>query len=150
MATIKRFEDLKSWQKSRELVNNIYEFTNEGTFADDDDLKRQVRRAAVSIMSNIAEGFERSGNREFIQFLSIAKGSAGEVRAQLYIAKDRKYIDSATFENLLNQCVATSKLIGGLITYLQETTIRGSKFKEEDIPYQTIFDTTENQFEAEL
>ncbi len=92
MATFKKFEDIKAWQKSRELTNEIYEATAQGDFARDFGLKDQIRRAAVSIMSNIAEGFERSGTGEFVQFLAIAKGSSGEVRSQLYVALDQQYL----------------------------------------------------------
>jgi four helix bundle protein len=86
MATFTRFEQIGAWQKARQLVKELYEITGRGTFARDYDLRNQTRRASVSIMSNIAEGFERSGTGEFNQFLSTAKGSAGEVRSQLYVA----------------------------------------------------------------
>lgn len=86
---MKRFEDIEAWQFSRELAKQIYGGTKQGQFAHDYGLKDQIQRAAVSIMSNIAEGFERGGNKEFLNFLSIAKGSCGEVRSQLYVAFDR-------------------------------------------------------------
>ena len=86
MATFKTFEDIEAWQRSRALTKSIYKVTSQGTFARDFGLRDQIRKASVSIMSNIAEGFERSGTKEFIQFLATAKGSAGEVRAQLYVA----------------------------------------------------------------
>jgi len=88
---IKTFEDIESWKKARALTNEIYKITGAGTFARDFGLKDQIRRASVSILSNIAEGFERGGDKEFSQFLAIAKGSCGEVRAQLYIALDQKF-----------------------------------------------------------
>src|SRR6185503_14984057 len=89
MATFKTFEDIEAWQQSRKLTKSIYEITSQGTFARDFVLHDQIRKASVSIMSNIAEGFERSGTKEFIQFLATAKGSAGEVRAQSYVALDQ-------------------------------------------------------------
>ncbi|MEA2084022.1 MAG: four helix bundle protein [Thermodesulfobacteriota bacterium] len=88
MAKIGKFEDIEAWKKARELTKEIYVISNEGPFARDFGLRDQVRRAAVSVMSNIAEGFDRGGNRELIQFLYIAKGSAAEVQAQLYVALD--------------------------------------------------------------
>src|SRR5437879_4913189 len=98
MATIVRFEDLDAWKTGQSLCNEVYAMTKRSEFAKDFVLRDQIRRAAVSILSNIAEGFERSGTGEFIQFLAIAKGSAGELRAQLYIAKDQGYIDHETFD----------------------------------------------------
>lgn len=93
MATFKAFEDIEAWQKARDLVRRVYHISQGSEFSRDYALKDQMRRAAISIMSNIAEGFERNGNKEFIHFLSIAKGSAGEVRSQLYVALDQRYID---------------------------------------------------------
>lgn len=92
MARLERFEDLEAWKTARELTNSIYQTTASGDFARDFGLRDQIRRASVSVLSNIAEGFERDGNKEFLQFLSLAKGSCGEVRAQLYIALDQRYI----------------------------------------------------------
>ncbi len=99
MPTFKSFEEIESWQKARELTREVYTVSNQGAFGKDFGLRDQIRRASVSIMSNIAEGFERDGNREFLQFLAVAKGSSGEVRAQLYIALDQDYINKNTFEN---------------------------------------------------
>lgn len=92
MATFKRFEEIESWKKSRELTNRIYKVSRKTDFARDFGLKDQIRRASVSIMSNIAEVMDRGGTAEFIQFLATAKGSAGEVRCQLYVAADQGYI----------------------------------------------------------
>ncbi len=92
MTTFKTFEQIDAWQKSRELTKDVYTLTGKGDFSKDYGLKNQMRSAAVSIMSNIAEGFERSGTGEFSQFLAIAKGSAGEVRSQLYVALDQSYL----------------------------------------------------------
>ena len=89
----------------------------------------QIRRASVSILSNIAEGFERNGDKEFIQFLTIAKGSCGEVRAQLYVALDQHYIDKEKFVIIKNKLVETSRMLSGLIKYLQQSSLKGSKFK---------------------
>ncbi len=93
MSTFQSFEEIEAWQKARELTRRVYELLDKGSFARDFGLRDQMRRACVSILSNIAEGFERSGTGEFVQFLSAAKGSAGEVRAQLYVALDRRYIE---------------------------------------------------------
>ena len=98
---IEKFEDLIAWQKARKLTAKIYELTNVGAFARDFGLRDQIRRAAVSVMSNIAEGFERNRPKEFHQFLSIAKGSCAEVRSQLYIALDVGYLDEPTFRQVL-------------------------------------------------
>ena len=111
---IDRFEDLIAWQKARELTRAIYKITNKGEFSKDFGLREQIRRAAVSIMSNIAEGFDRGGRGEFHHFLVIAKGSCAELRNQLYIALDAGYIDEETFNKLYAQSVETSKIIGGL------------------------------------
>jgi four helix bundle protein len=88
MAEIKRFEDIEGWKEARELVSAIYAVSSKGSFAKDSELRDQIRRAAVSVMSSIAEGFERGGDKEFSQFLSLAKASCGEVRSQLYVALD--------------------------------------------------------------
>lgn len=88
MATIEKFEDIEAWKKARELTRDVYTASKQAAFAKDFGLKDQIRRAAVSIMSNIAEGFERGGDKEFAQFIALAKGSSAEVRAQLYVALD--------------------------------------------------------------
>src|SRR5687767_2491505 len=91
MAKISRFEEIESWKRARMLTHEIYKITSSGTFSRDFALRDQIRRAAISILSNIAEGFERGGDNEFLQFLSVAKGSCGEARAQLYVALDQAY-----------------------------------------------------------
>jgi four helix bundle protein len=111
---IDSFEDLIAWQKSRELAKAIYQITSNGEFAKDYGLRDQIRRASVSIMSNIAEGFDRAGRGEFHQFLVIAKGSAAEVRSQLYIALDANYISSKDFSQLKDLAEEVSRIIGGL------------------------------------
>src|SRR5215213_5299192 len=98
MATIEKFEDLEAWKMARDVTNVVFGFCQKEPFARDFGLKDQICRASVSMMSNIAEGFERDGSREFVNFLSIAKGSAGEVRSQLYVALDRKYITEGEFD----------------------------------------------------
>ena len=111
---IEKFEDLIVWQKARELTKNIYRVTKIGELFRDFGLREQIRRASVSTMSNIAEGFERAGRSEFHQFLVIAKGSCAELRSQLYVALDAEYIDIGTFQILDGLSKETSRLIGGL------------------------------------
>ena len=130
MAEIKKFEDIEAWQKGRELTRLIYAVTGSGDFARDFGLKDQMRRAAVSIMSNIAEGFDRGGNREFIQFLSVAKGSAAEVQAQLYVALDAGYINRDHFKNLYDLAGDVGRLIGGFMRYLSNSEHKGSKYRK--------------------
>lgn len=117
---INSFEDIEVWKKSRVFTKNIYKVTNNGLFQKDVDLTRQIRRAAISITSNIAEGFERQTDKEFRQFLFIAKASAGEVRSQLYVAHDLDYIDKITFEELLEQIKEISRMLSGFIKYLND------------------------------
>jgi four helix bundle protein len=129
MTTIKRYEDIQGWQKARELTNLVYNITKQGIFARDFGLRDQMRRAAVSAMSNIAEGFERGGQAEFIQFLFIAKSSAGEVQSQLYVALDQEYITPEQFTQGYELCAETMRLIGGFIAYLRKSPIKGPKYK---------------------
>jgi four helix bundle protein len=129
MAKIERFENLISWQKARELNRLIYEASKNAAFARDFSLRDQIRSASISIMSNIAEGFERGGDKEFSQFLSVAKGSCGEVRAQLYAALDEKYLTAEQFKNICDRCIEVSRLISGFMTYLRRSELKGSKFK---------------------
>jgi len=128
MASIGKFEDIEAWQKARELTREIYRITNRGAFAKDFGLRDQIRRASVSIMSNIAEGFGRGGNKEFVQFLSMAKGSASEVQAQLYVAGDAEYITKDQFRQLYDLTQSSGKLAGGFIRYLQKSEHKGVKF----------------------
>ena len=129
MSVFQRFEDIEAWQKARELTKAIYALLNDGQFARDFGLRDQIRRASVSIMSNIAEGFGRGGNKEFIQFLSTAKGSASEVQAQLYVALDSGYIDQGQFQKLYSETEATARMIAGLLRYLQNSEFKGAKYK---------------------
>jgi len=112
------FEEINSWQKSRSLNKKIYLITENESFRRDFDLARQIRRCSVSISSNIAEGFERNTDKEFIHFLYIAKGSAGEVRSQLYLALDLNYISKEVFDELLLEITEISRLLSGFIKYL--------------------------------
>jgi four helix bundle protein len=122
---IEKFEDLIAWQKARELTKNIYQVTTQGDLSRDFGLRDQIRRASVSIMSNIAEGFERGGRSEFHQFLVIAKGSCAELRSQLYVSLDVGHIDLATFQTLDALAMETSRVIGGLraAVYRQKSKI---------------------------
>ena len=129
MAKITRFEDIESWRKSRELTKSIYRITLKQRFSRDFGLCDQIRRAAVSTLSNIAEGFERDGDKEFIQFLSLAKGSCGELRAQLYVALDQEYIDQQEFAVLSNLATEISRMISGLIKYLKQSGMQGRKYR---------------------
>ncbi len=128
MASFERFEDLDNWKLSKDVANQVYDVTSIGKFSQDYVLRDQVRRAVVSIFSNIAEGFERNGNKEFLQFLSIAKASCGEVRAQLIFANDRDYISSEQYEALVKNLVSLSSQIGGFIKYLRQSDLKGMKF----------------------
>ncbi len=129
MARVQQFEDLEVWRKARELINMIYQVTALGNFSRDFGLRDQLRRAGVSIISNIAEGFERGGDKEFLQFLAMAKGSCGEIRAQLYVALDQKYLDEIQFQSLVEKALEVSRLISGLMKYLQTSNLRGNKYK---------------------
>lgn len=129
MATIKRFEDILSWQKSRELCKLIGDLIDKGKFKHSYKLIGQIESSSGSVMDNIAEGFERGGNKEFVQFLYISKGSCGEFRSQLYRALDRKYLDQNEFELLYNLAKEIIILIQKLIDYLHKSELKGTKFK---------------------
>jgi four helix bundle protein len=111
---VKRFEDLIAWQKARVLTKAIYEVTRQSAFSKDFGLSGQIQRAAVSIMSNVAEGFERGKRGEFHQFLSIAKSSCAELRSQLYVAFDAGYLNKELFQKLLTQSEEVGRILGGL------------------------------------
>lgn len=129
MATIKKFEEIESWKKARELTKQVYRVSKKAPFSSDFSLRDQIRRAAVSVMSNIAEGFDRSGTGEFVQFLATAKGSAAEVRCQLYVALDQNYIDEDEFGNLSSLASDTANIIGGFMNYLRRSSYKGTKYK---------------------
>jgi four helix bundle protein len=121
-------EDMEVWQKSRQLVNRIYRITKTSLFSRDFVLCNQIRKTSISIPSNIAEGFERNGNKEFINFLSIAKGSTGELKTQLYIASDQGYISEVEFRELMHQANEVARMIGGLMKYMRQSNMKGVKF----------------------
>lgn len=129
MATIKRFEEIKAWQKARELNNIIADIIDQWKLGKNFRLTDQITVSAGSIMDNIAEGFERSGNREFLQFLYISKGSCGEFRSQLYRAIDRKYISQVEFDHLYNLSMEVIVMTQKLIDYLQQSEFKGTKYK---------------------
>lgn len=129
MNKIERFEDIVAWQKARELTRQVYGCSKIGEFARDFGLRDQVQRAAVSTMANIAEGFERGGDKEFIQFLSHSKGSSGEVKSHLYVAWDQHYVTAEQFKQLYGQADEVSRLVAGFMGYLQQSAVRGHKFK---------------------
>jgi four helix bundle protein len=120
MGKFNSFEEINSWQKARVFNKRIYLITEKTNFKKDFDLARQIRRASISISSNIAEGFERNTDKEFIYFLYVAKASAGEVRSQLYLAFDLEYITKEEFEKLLESATEISRLIAGFIKYLSK------------------------------
>lgn len=129
MATIQRFEDLEIWQEARKLFNHIKDIATETDLKNDFKLKDQIKASSGSIMDNIAEGFERDGNIEFRQFLSIAKGSAGETRSQLYRVYDSKYISEEKLKILTNDYEQLSKRLAAFIAYLNKKDFKGNKFK---------------------
>jgi four helix bundle protein len=125
---VKNFEDLNVWKQARQLTQEVYRLTKTEKFLKDFGLRDQIRRAAISVMSNIAEGFERGGNQEFVQFLYVAKASCGEVRSQLYVALDQGYATANDSEKLLQLFRRLSGMISNLITYLRESDMKGEKF----------------------
>jgi len=129
---VRYFEDLVAYQKARTLANEVYALTRRAAFAKDPSLADQVRRAAVSVLSNVAEGFERGSNTEFVQFLYIAKGSCGEVRAQPSIAFDQGYMPDAEHRKLSDLCRLVSGMLSGLIDYLKGARYRGDKFRQPE------------------
>ena len=120
MATIERFEDVQAWQKARGLVREIYQACAAGRLSRDFGLKDQLCRAAVSSMSNVAEGFARISDRDFAHFLDIARGSVLEVQSLLYVALDVGYIEKSDFERLYQVADETASLIGGFTSYLRK------------------------------
>ena len=146
MGTIKRFEDMEIWQLARELNKEIFPLLEILDEKRSFRLKDQLDRSAGSVMDNIAEGFERDGNREFIQFLAISKGSLGEVKSQLYRSLDREIIDSNKFNTLYERCEILANKIGKFITYLNNSNIKGKKFVKQDtlITYSNKPETRNN------
>ena len=129
MATIKRFEEIKAWQEARELARLVYSVTRKGSLAKDFGLKDQIQRAAVSVGSNIAEGFARNGNKEFTKFLWIAKGSATEVQSQLYTAKDIGYVSDDDFNSVYSKAESCIILIYRFLKSLRSSSLSGERYK---------------------
>jgi len=129
MNRIEKFEDIIAWQKARLLTKEVYQCTRVGAFGKDYGLKDQIQRASVSTMANVAEGFERGGDKEFIQFLSNSKGSCGEVKSHLYVALDQDYITQSSFDQLYGQANEVGRLLSGFMTYLRESNLRGCKYR---------------------
>jgi len=125
---VERFEDLEIWQEARELCKLVKEITSKGTFINDFRFKDQIRASSGSTMDNIAEGFERGGNKEFIQFLYISKGSCGEVRSQAYRAFDYNHINQDELNELLDRTKKLSKRISNFIKYLKNSNFKGPKY----------------------
>ena len=135
MARISAFEDIEAWQKARKLADLVYKIFQRKGANQDFGLKDQMNRSIGSVMDNIAEGFERGGNKEFIQFLFVAKGSAGEARSQCYRVLDRNYITREEYAQLTSELIAVGKMIMGLILYLKKSDLRGQKFHEPETSY---------------
>lgn len=135
MATYTNFEDLEVWKLSREYCSEIYEIIETTSLKNNWKLRDQIDGASGSIMDNIAEGFERGGTKEFIQFLGFSKGSCGETRSQLYRIFDRGFIDENKLKYLVTKSQQISKQINGFIKYLKQTDIKGYKFEEDQEIY---------------
>ena len=131
MAKVERFEDLEIWQLAREIGNKVHQIFETTSLGNNYALRNQMDKSSGSIMDNISEGFERNGNREFIQFLSIAKASCGELRSQLYRVLDRNHIDEDSFELLAEMVLLESKKISAFINYLSRSEYKGSKFNKQ-------------------
>ena len=130
MTAITRFEDIESWKTARQLTNSVYAHTNQTGFNRDFGLRDQIRRASVSVMSNIAEGFESRTDAQFINFLGMARASAGEVRSQLYIALDQKYITEEQFKETFAMAQACARQISNFMKYL-ETNPRPRRISDD-------------------
>lgn len=136
MGTFRTFEEIEAWKNARVLADEIYKISNSGPFSRDYKLKNQINGSSGSILDNIAEGFERGDNKEFAQFLFIAKGSAGETRSQLYRAFDRNCITKEQFDSLTERVTRISKQISTLISYLKSSELKGIKYiQEPEDPY---------------
>ncbi|CAG0970745.1 hypothetical protein ANRL3_01483 [Anaerolineae bacterium] len=136
MPTVQRFEDLEVWQEARELVKRVYQLTARFPKQETFGLANQMQRAAVSTMSNIAEGFERGANTEFIQFLFVAHASCGEVRSQSYVALDLNYAPQSEIDDIRERCERLSRRLKTFIEYLKHSRIKGHKFNDERASYE--------------
>ena len=142
MTAIKRFEDIQAWQEARELTRTVYRVSTRGAFAKDYRLRDQIQGSAISVMSNIAEGFDARTDAQFINFLGYARRSATELQSQLYIALDQNYITQQEFDPIYTQATKTKSLIGGFIRYLEgRSKVRGPKSdvgrRTSDVGHQT-------------
>lgn len=133
MGKVSRFEDLEVWKSARSFSKLIFDATLKTSFSKDFSHKDQINRSSGSIMDNIAEGFERGGNKELIQYLFIAKGSAGEARSQLFRALDKEYINQEEFNLLESKSEEISKQLSGFINYLKNSEMRGEKYVKEPV-----------------
>ena len=129
MPTFRKFQDIEAWQKARELTRGLYAISSNSSFSKDFGLRDQIRKAGVSIMANIAEGFERDGTAEFIQFLAVAKGSAAEVVSHVYVALDQGYITKQEFDRLTTLATEVGRMLAALMSYLRRSGTRGLNFK---------------------
>ena len=133
MSTIQRFEDLEIWQRARAINRRIQVLLKQEPFSKDFTLVNQVKASAGSIMDNIVEGYERDSRNEFVHFLSISKGSAGELRSQLYRAYDCDYINKETLDSLVNELIKLSVKIQNFISYLNKSAYKGGKFRDRNV-----------------
>lgn len=138
MGTIKQFEDIITWQRARAFSKRLHQVVIDSDLQTDFKQRQQIEGSAGSIMDNIAEGFERGGNKKFVNFLTYAKGSCGETRSQLYRLLDHAYIGEAQFSPIKKELIAISNLFGGFIKYLKSFELKGWKFKDDEAIYQTI------------
>ena len=132
MAVVERFEELRIWQMARELCQEVYLHTETQPWKTDTRFVQQIRAAAGSVMDNIAEGFERDGNKEFVQFLYVAKGSCGEVRSQIIRASDTNFLNHTDAKRLYNVCLELSSAIAAFIKSLKKSSITGSKYLKQE------------------
>lgn len=135
MATIKNFEELEVWQKSMDFCDEVFKLINETDLNKDFALRDQMNRSSISIPSNISEGFDRESNNQFSYFLKVAKGSAGELRTQLYLCKRRGYIEETKFQKLSNDIIQISKKCSSLLAYLRDHKKKNHSVSEPEIEY---------------
>src|SRR5258708_6451473 len=134
MSTIKYFDEIEAWKKARGLASELFQVFSQGPARTDFALKDQINRSTGSVMDNIAEGFDRGGNREFVQFLSVAKGSAAETQSQLYRLLDRHYITQNDFDRLCKETQTICGMLGSMNSYLKKSDFKGPKFHNRVLP----------------